>query len=53
VHGYVGEVSVVEEGEGMFGYARLAKPRAGYRCGAQDALPDLYLERIPLRLKQT
>ena len=51
VHGYIGEVSVVEEGEGVFGYVRLAKPPAGYKAGAQDALPDLYLERIPLRLK--
>jgi hypothetical protein len=51
VHGYIGEVSVVEEGDGVFGYVRLAKPRAGYKSGAQDAAPDLYLERIPLRLK--
>ena len=36
VHGYIGEVSVVEEGEGVFGYVRLAKPRAGYKSGAQE-----------------
>jgi hypothetical protein len=34
VHRHTGEVSVVDEGEGAFGYVRLAKPRTGYESGA-------------------
>jgi hypothetical protein len=37
VHRHTGEVSVVDEGEGAFGYVRLAKPRTGYESGAQEA----------------
>jgi hypothetical protein len=47
---------VIEEGEHIIAeidggrLLTLAAP-AGCNLGAQDALPDLYLERIPLRLK--
>ena len=42
MHRHTGEVSVVDEGEGAFGYVRLAKPRTGkprtgYESGAQEA----------------
>lgn len=50
VHDYIGEVSVVEDVAGVYGLVRMSNG-AGYKAGAQDALPDLYLERIPLRLK--
>ena len=39
VHGYVGELSVVEKGDGVFGYTRL-KSRAGYKSGAQSGHPS-------------
>jgi site-specific DNA recombinase len=50
IHDYIGEVSVIEDSRGVYGLVRMSNG-AGYKSGAQDALPDLYLERIPLRLK--
>jgi len=37
VHRHTGEVSVVDEGEGAFGYVRLAKPRTGLNLVPQEA----------------
>jgi hypothetical protein len=51
VHDYIGEVSVVEEGEGVFGYVRLAKPRAGYKSGAQEAVCSIPTVPVCVRVK--
>ena len=48
VHDYIGEVSVAEEGDGVFGYVRLAKPRAGHKSDAQEAV---CIPTVPQRVR--
>jgi len=47
IHDYIGQVSVVEDVRGVYGLVRMSNG-AGYKSGAQEALPKLQRLRIVL-----